>query len=112
MNKKIYFNVCKNLILSDLIVLKKIFFDLFIDKAIWFVLTAFVTCYIMPYFGLSSNLGMFLLGGMLPAVGLFQLFPNVVELVADLQGDRIIDYNLTLPIPSWLSILSKAGYYF
>jgi len=111
MNKK-YFKICKNLILSDLLLFKKDLFDKIIDLGIWVGLTMFVTGYIMPYFGLVGSFGIFQFGGIMAAVGLFQLYGAVVEFVSDLQGDRVIDYHLTLPIPSWLAIASKAIYYF
>ncbi|MBP6869761.1 ABC transporter permease [Candidatus Babeliales bacterium] len=110
--KNSYFNVCKNLILSDLIIFKQMFIDKFIDVTIWVILTIFVTGYIMPSFGLQADFGVFQFGGILAAVGLFELYSSVVDFVSDLQGDRVIDYNLTLPIPSWLAIASKAGYFF
>lgn len=111
MNKKVYFNVCKNLILSDLIIFKQMFLNRFVDLTIWVVISLFVVGYILPSFGLSNSFGVFQFGGMLAAVGLFQVYASVVEVVSDLQGDRVIDYTLTLPIPSWLAIASKAGYY-
>lgn len=107
-----YFNIFKNLILSDFIILRKSFFNKFIDITIWVVLTIFVTGYIMPYFGLSDSFGVFQFGGVIAAVGLFELYISAVDLLVDFEGDRVIDYNLTLPIPSWLAIISKAGYYF
>jgi len=112
MSKRVYFNICKNLILSDLIILKRLFVNKFIDKSIWIFSTMFVTAYIMPYFGLVNNFGLFQFGGIITTVGLFELYASVVELVADFEGDRIIDYTLTLPIPSWLAIISKSIYYF
>jgi len=107
-----YFNICKNLILSDLIILKKLFLDKFIDISIWMIFTIFVTAYIMPYFGLADNFGVFQFGGVIAAVGMFELYSSAVDLVVDFEGDRIIDYTLTLPIPSWLAIVSKSGYFF
>ena len=112
MKKYVYFNICKNLILSDLIVLRPMFISKFIDISIWVILTIFVTGHVMPYFGLSANFGSFQFGGVIAAVGLFELYSSVVDFVSDLHGDRVIDYNLTLPIPSWLAILSKGIYYF
>jgi hypothetical protein len=112
MHKNSYFNVCKNLIMSDLLIFQQTFFDKFIDISIWIILTIFVTGYIMPYFGLADNFGIFQFGGVIAAVGLFEVYVSAVDLVADLQADRMIDYTLTLPIPSWLAIVSKAGYYF
>lgn len=112
MNTKTYFNICKNLVLSDLIIFKKAFLDKFIDITIWVVLTIFVTGYIMPYFGLSDSFGVFQLGGVIAAIGLFEVYVSAVDLVVDFEGDRVIDYTLTLPIPSWLAVFSKAAFYF
>lgn len=111
MNRISYLNVCKNLIHADLIIFKQTFFDKFIDLSIWVVLTVVVTSYIMPYFGLSADFGVFQLGGVIAAAGLFELYANVVDLVSDFEGDRVISYNLTLPFPSWLAIMCKAAYY-
>lgn len=112
MNTKFYFNVCKELIHSDLIIFKQTLFDKCINLTIWVVLTIVVMGYIMPFFGLSHDFGVFQFGGVLAAIGLFELYGSAVDLVADFEGDRVINYNLTLPIPSWLAIISKAVYYF
>jgi len=106
-----YFSVCKELVRADLSVFKQTFFDKFIDVTIWVVLTMVVTSYIMPYFGLSHDFGVFQLGGVIAATGLFELYASVVELVSDFEGNREINYSMTLPIPSWLALLSKAAYY-
>src|ERR1700721_736051 len=105
MDKKFYFMVSKQLIHADLTIFKQIFFDKFIDLTIWVVLSIVVMGYIMPFFGLSHDYGTFQLGGVIAAAGLFELFSNVVELVADFEGDRVINYSLTLPIPSWLALV-------
>jgi hypothetical protein len=112
MNTWSYLKICKELIHADLLVFKQTFFDKFIDVTIWVVLTIIVTGYIMPYFGLSSDFGVFQFGGIIAAIGLFELYGSVVELVSDFQGDRVINYNLILPIPSWMAIVSKGAYYF
>lgn len=111
MKKRLYFTVFKNLIHADLEVLKQSFLDKFIDISIWVILTVVVMGYVMQFFGLSHDFGPFQLGGVIAAVGLFELYGNAVEFVSDLEGDRAINYNLTLPIPSWLAIISKASYY-
>lgn len=68
--------------------------------------------YIMPFFGLSADFGPFQFGGVLAATGLFELYSSTIDLVSDYEGDRIINYNFTLPIPSWLALIAKATYYF
>jgi ABC-type polysaccharide/polyol phosphate export permease len=108
----LYFHIAKTLIYMDLHILKQSLFDKLINIVIWAVLTLVVTIYIMPFFGLSADFGIFQLGGILAAVGLFEVYNSTVEMVADLEGDQIINYSLTLPAPSWLILLSKATYYF
>ncbi len=112
MNIKFYATVFKDLILSDLIIFKQVFFGKFVDLTIWVVLTVIVTGYVMPLFGLANDFGTFQFAGILASIGLFELYSNIVDMVTDLEGDRIINYRLTLPIPSWLAITSKATYYF
>lgn len=111
MNTWSYFSVCKNLVHADLTVFKQTFFDKFIDVTTWVVLTMIVTSYIMPYFGLSTNFGIIQLGGVIAAIGLFELNNSVTELVSDFEGNREINYRFTLPIPSWMAFVSKAVYF-
>ena len=111
MNKKFYFHVCKELIYCDLLIFKQTFIDKYIDLAIWVILTIVVTGYVMPFFGLANTFGVFQLGSVIAATGLFELYTSAIDLVSDFEGDRIINYNLTLPIPSWLAIISKTMYY-
>jgi len=87
MQKVSYFNVCKNLIAIDLMIFKQMFMDKFIDLSIWVVLTTLVTAYIMPFFGLAAEFGVFQLGGIIAAAGLFEMGnSNVVDLVSDFEG--------------------------
>lgn len=106
-----YFSICKELIQADLCVFKQTIFDKFIDVSIWVILTMIVTSYIMPYFGLSHDFGVFQLGGIIAAIGLFELYSSVVEFVSDLEGNREINYRLMLPMPSWMVFLSKSVYF-
>ncbi|MBI2774671.1 ABC transporter permease [Candidatus Dependentiae bacterium] len=112
MNKTFYFNVYKALISADLKVFKQSLLDKCIDVGIWVILTVVVTGYVMQHFGLARDFGPFQFAGIIAAIGLFELYGNAVELVSDFEGDRVINYNLTLPIPSWLAITSKASFYF
>lgn len=111
MNKQSYFSTCKQLILADLTVFRQSLMDEIIDMGIWVVLSVLVSAYIMPYFGLNADFGPFQFAGIVASLGIFQLYSNVFQLSADLEGDRVINYGLTLPIPSWMAIMSKSAYY-
>lgn len=105
-----YLVIGKELVYFDLLVFKQVFWGKVVDLTIWVVLTMFVIGYVMPYFGLN-DFGLFQLGGVISAVGLFELYTMAVDLVSDFEGDRTINYRLTLPMPAWSAIVSKAVYY-
>lgn len=111
MNSAFYWNVFKQLVLADLTIFKQTFWDKLINVTIWTALSVAVMAYIMPFFGLPDNFGPFQLAGAVAGVSLWELYAGVVDLVTDFEGDRVINYPLTLPIPSWLTIMSKAAYY-
>jgi hypothetical protein len=106
-----YFAICKELIRCDVTVFTQMIVDKIIDLAVWASISIFVNAYVMPYFGVQEGFGLFQFGGILAAVGIFELYTTVMDLVLDFEGDRIIDYRLTLPIPSWLALASKVIYY-
>lgn len=106
-----YWNIFKQLVYADLIVFKELLWDKLVNVTIWTSLTIGIMAYIMPFFGLPDNFGPFQLAGALGGVSLWELYAGVVDLVTDFEGDRVINYALTLPIPSWLTFLSKAAYY-
>lgn len=111
MTNKIYFNVFKNLIHADLLEFKDVVVGKIIDMGIWIGLTLLVMQYIMPYFGLAADFGAIQLGGAIASAGLFELNGSVINFVSDMEGNKIINYHLTLPMPSWLVFVSKTAYY-
>jgi hypothetical protein len=106
-----YFAICRELVRCDLAIFRQLIIDKIIDLSVWASISIFVNGYIMPYFGVIEGFGLFQFGGILAAVGIFELYTTVMDLVLDFEGDRIIDYRLTLPIPSWMALLSKVIYY-
>jgi ABC-2 type transport system permease protein len=101
-NTHFYFNVFKNLLKIDLQSLREAFLDKVINLSIWVTCTIIIMGYIMPLLGLNPDYGVFQLGGLVGSAGLFEVFPSVMNLVVDYEGDRLISYQLTLPVPSWL----------
>jgi len=97
-----YFHVIRELVKTDLKIFRKMALNKWIDMFIWIGITTVVFAYIMPAFGLSKSYGAFIVATMCSAAGLFQSFGYIAEMVADIEGDRIISYYFTLPIPAWL----------
>jgi hypothetical protein len=103
--------VFKELLITDLTIFMRGFADKVINIIIWTTLTLFVSAYLMPEFGVSSSYGSFMLASVAASVGSFELFPNIVTLVNDLEGPNILSYYFTLPLPSWLVLVRSMVYY-
>ncbi len=106
-----YWNVFKQLLATDFSIFRETFKDKIIDLSIWVAITAAIMGYVMPAFGLSADYGSFQLAGLIASAGLFELFSSVMKMVSDFEGDRVIDYHLTLPIPSRLVLCKIMTYY-
>lgn len=111
MSTAIAFTAFKELLRTDLKIFKQTFSDKVINLGIWVALNALITAYLMPAFGLSLDYTNFLIAGLCASAGLFEVFPSVVNVVSDLEGDRVIEYYFTLPLPSWLVIIKSIAYY-
>jgi len=106
-----YVHVIKELIKTDLKIFRKVAVQKWIDMFIWITTMTMVFAYIMPSFGLTKSFGAFMIASMCSTAGLFQAFSYVAEMVADFDGDKIINYYFTLPIPSWTIFVRLVIYY-
>ncbi|MFC1845695.1 ABC transporter permease [Candidatus Dependentiae bacterium] len=106
-----YFHVIKELLRTDLMVFRKMLIRKWIDLFIWIVTMVLVFAYVMPAFGLERSYGGFMLASMCSTTGLFQAFSHVAEMVADFEGNRLIDYYVCLPVPSWMIFVRFVLYY-
>jgi hypothetical protein len=111
MNIVSYSQIFKELLKADLLTIKPLVVDKLIDLFIWIATLVAVNTYVMPYFGLSTSYGVFILASSCASAGLFEVFPAIMQFVSDLEGERIIDYYLTLPIPSLLIFIRAIIYY-
>ena len=101
-------HVFKELLKTDFIIFKQVFFDKLINFMIWTICLVMVNAYLMPFFGLPKLYANFILAGICAAGGLFEVFPSTVTLITDFEGDNITSYYLTLPLrPTfvWIRLL-------
>jgi len=99
------------LLAMDLKIWKESIVGKIIDLSIWIICTVFVFNYLMPSLNGDKNLGAFIIAGVAAAAGLFEVYPASFNLLADLEGDRIISYHLTLPLPPAFVFLRLACFY-
>lgn len=106
-----YMNTFWYLLLADLKVFRQGMRGQIIDMLIWASTISLVFTYLMPAFGLAQTYGSFMIASLCASGALFNVFPSVMWLINDFDGDRIVGYYLTLPIPSWMVFLKSIVYY-
>ena len=106
-----YAPLLKSLLYTDYVIFKQMIVDKAIDLLIWVSTIAFVTGYLMPSFGVEITFGSFMVAGVCASSGLFEVFPSVMHQVSDFEGDRIISYYTTLPMPTSLVFVRMFLYY-
>jgi len=100
-----YLNLLFAMLKTDFFLLKKTLINKWIDLTIWVITTTWVFAYIMPRFGLKATFGTFIVGSICASAAGFEVFPSGFRLVHDLDGNRVINFYLTLPAPGWLILL-------
>ena len=111
LQKHSYLSVFKELLLTDLHILRGTLFDQMFNLIIWASTQIIVASYLMPLLGMSSAFSSFMLVGLCASAGLFGIFPNVALMISDFEGDQVFAYYLTLPIPSWMVFFRLIIYY-
>lgn len=53
---------------------------------------------------MRADFGMFTAATNVAVAGLFDIFPRALTFVGDLVGNKVISYDLTLPIPGWMAV--------
>lgn len=103
-----YTRIFIELLKTDLFLLRKTIINKFINSCIWVSTVVAVTNYLMPYFGLSQTYGTFMAIGTVVSCSGFEVYPQLANFVADLEGNKTITYYLTIPIPNWLLLVERA----
>ena len=96
------------LLKTDLLIFKTQFANMIIDNCFWISICTLISAYVLPKLGMTSSYGAFFVIGAIGSSAVFQTFGNVSRVVADLDGEKIITYPLTLPLPGWLLMVQKA----
>jgi hypothetical protein len=108
---KSYGYILGQLLRTDFKIFKQTIIDKIIDMSIWTTMITFVFGYLMPKFGIDSAFINVQVAGMVASAAMFNLFPSVIDLVSDFEGDRVVSFYSTLPIPTWLIFVRFFIYY-
>ena len=92
------------LLYSDFLVFKPSYKGRLFDFFLYVAITVFVMGRLLTKLGMHKGFGMFTAATCVAAAGMFEIYPRAAVLVADITGNRVISYDTTLPIPSWLAV--------
>ncbi len=95
-----HFFVLKELLRADYCVFKATFFSRFYDVFVWASVNTFAGGYMLPAFGLGIGYAGFIAAGVCAAAGLNMVYPVVMKIVTDFEGDQLYSYYATLPMPT------------
>lgn len=82
-----------------------------VNLYIWVLCSLVVIGYVMQAFGLMSGYGCFQLATVIGTIGLFEVYGNALRMIVDMEGERHIDYYLTLPASPSVVLLSMISSY-
>jgi hypothetical protein len=103
-----YLHVGKELLVTDLILMRQKLMSITINTLIWVTSGAISATYILPCLGMAQSYASMMLVASAVSIGIFESFVNTSTIVSDLYGERIISYQLTLPIPGIMLLAQKA----
>lgn len=104
-------NIFFKLVGMRLLIIRQQLFDKVFNLYIWGFCTLVIMGHVMQAFGLSGNFGIFQLAGVIATAGLFEMYGNVAMTIMDFEGDRSIEYYLTLPTTPSVILASTACAY-
>lgn len=74
------------------------FFAKLVDRFVWVISLILVGGYLLPSMGITSDYGKMLLAAALAGLGMLESYSCIAQIVADLGGDYVLSYYLTLPV--------------
>lgn len=103
-----YLNIFWLLVKADLVVLKKFFVGQLINLLVWSGSIVVIATFVFPKLGMTDKFGEFMAISSIIANSFWGIWDSAYRMLEDIEGEKTIDYMLTLPIPSWLVILQQA----
>lgn len=95
------------LLKTDFFIYKKITLDYFINIAIWLISTVTIFAYIFPYIGMPRAFGTFVAVGCIASAIFWNTWTTSTIFLADIEGEKKINYFLTLPMPNTLILIKQ-----
>lgn len=78
------------------------FWDCILDRIIVYSAVIVFNGYVLPLLGISSDFGILSALGAVASSTIFDAYSGSSTLISDINGDRVIGFELALPLPAWL----------
>ncbi len=106
-----YWHIFWQLFQADLLVFWPQLWDDILNIIVWLSSLLILSAYIFPLLGIMKSFGVFTAFALIASESYWRMWPTTFEFISDLDGERAIDYHLTLPIPSSLVLVKSIALY-
>jgi len=106
-HKQSYLKVFWELLKTDLSIYKQPIKDAVVDASIWFTCLIVIFAYVYPSIGMTQQFGVFMAVGAIVSCCFWDIWSTTTTFVSDIEGNKTIDYFLTLPIPNFLVLIKQ-----
>lgn len=107
-NTLFYWPAFWNLLKIDILLATRTLWMAIFDEFIWISMSVFANGYILPVLGTSQGYGALIAMGAVVSCAVFGIYNASVALVSDFTGERVISYELMLPLPAWMVLLKMS----
>ncbi len=99
------------LLKTDLILLAQTIKNKLVNFSIWATATLVVSGYVLQAFGASEFFGVFQVGSVIVSATGFEVYQQLFNLIADFEGQKHINYYLTLPASNLTVLGAKVTFF-
>ncbi|MFC1842510.1 ABC transporter permease [Candidatus Dependentiae bacterium] len=96
------------LIRTELVILRQVFLGQLVNILFWSGSIVVVSAYILPKLGMTDKFGEFIVISCIAANSFWGIWDSSYKIIEDIETKKVIDYKLTLPLPSWMVMLHYA----
>lgn len=107
-----YGSIVWQMLKADIVAFKPLYQTKIINMSIYVIILLVLSTYLIPGTGGPATLGIFtaVTIGVLP--GMMEVYSNAMEFIIDSEGNKVILYQMSLPLPYYFVLLKNVLYYF
>lgn len=95
---------------ADFIIFKQEVKNKIINACIFTIAFTIIAAYLLPAFGTAKSFGLIMAAGLVACIGSFELFSFIINFMRDISENKIINFYIALPIPTWFVFMRMVIY--